>query len=69
MNDNGKHILVPHPKYQREYVYSDKKRDAIIETVIEGFQLGLMYWSKGGHTTEDNLQMLCTKCNNLKSNQ
>ena len=47
MNDNGKHILVPHPKYQREYVYSDKKRDTIIETVIEGFQLGLMYWSKG----------------------
>ena len=39
MNNNGKHILVSHPKHQREYVYSDKKRDAIIDTVIEGFQV------------------------------
>lgn len=44
--DNGKHILVLRPKYQREYIYSDKKRDAVIDTVMEGFPLGLMYWSK-----------------------
>lgn len=25
-------------------------------------------WSKGGHTTDDNLQMLCKKCNGTKSN-
>lgn len=25
-------------------------------------------WSKGGHTTIDNLQMLCKKCNSTKSN-
>lgn len=24
-------------------------------------------WSKGGHTTDDNLQMLCKKCNAAKS--
>jgi len=27
----------------------------------------IIAWSKGGKTTQDNLQMLCTKCNNTKS--
>lgn len=26
-------------------------------------------WSKGGHTTDDNLQMLCKKCNAAKSDR
>ena len=32
------------PKYQREFVYSGKQRDAVIETVIQGFPLNVMYW-------------------------
>lgn len=32
------------PKYQREFVYDDKKRDAVIETVRKGFPLNVMYW-------------------------
>lgn len=27
------------PEYQREYVYSDDKRDAVIDTVLKGFPL------------------------------
>lgn len=32
------------PKYQREFVYKDKQRDAVIETVKSGFPLNVMYW-------------------------
>ena len=32
------------PKYQREFVYKDKQRDAVIETVKNGFPLNVMYW-------------------------
>lgn len=33
------------PKYQREFVYDDKKRDAVITTIINGFPLNVMYWA------------------------
>ena len=32
------------PKYQREFVYKDKQRDAVIETVKQDFPLNVMYW-------------------------
>ena len=32
------------PKYQREFVYTGKQRDAVIETVRNGFPLNVMYW-------------------------
>lgn len=32
------------PKYQREFVYDEKKRNAVIETVWKGFPLNVMYW-------------------------
>lgn len=34
------------PKYQREFVYKDKQRDAVIDTVRQGFPLNVMYWVK-----------------------
>ena len=34
------------PKYQREFVYKDKQRDAVIETVRKNFPLNVMYWAK-----------------------
>ena len=34
------------PKYQREYVYDDKKRNAVIDTVIKGFPLNTIYWAR-----------------------
>ena len=53
--DNGEHILVLRPKYQREYIYQDKKRDAVIDTVMNGFPLGIMYWSKVDDNTYECL--------------
>lgn len=35
------------PKYQREFVYKDRQRDAVIDTVRKGFPLNVMYWSVG----------------------
>lgn len=32
------------PKYQREFVYTGKQRDAVIDTVRKGFPLNVMYW-------------------------
>ena len=34
------------PKYQREFVYDDKKRNAVIDTVWNKFPLNVMYWVK-----------------------
>lgn len=34
------------PKYQREFVYKDKERDAVINTCLWGFPLNTMYWVK-----------------------
>ena len=34
------------PKYQREFVYKDDKRNAVIETVKKSFPLNVMYWVK-----------------------
>lgn len=34
------------PKYQREFVYKDKQRDEVINTVRHNFPLNVMYWCK-----------------------
>lgn len=48
--DNGvygyNNRLTIRPAYQREYIYKDKQRNAVIETVRKGFPLNIMYWSK-----------------------
>ena len=41
---NGK--LNIRPKYQREFVYDEKKRNAVIDTIRKGFPLNVMYWVK-----------------------
>ena len=33
------------PPYQREFVYKDKQRDAVIDTLTRGFPLNVMYWA------------------------
>ena len=32
------------PKYQRDFVYKDKQRDAVIKTIKKDFPLNVMYW-------------------------
>lgn len=47
------------PKYQREFVYSGKQREAVIETVRKNFPLNVMYWmvnDDGGYEVLDGQQ-------------
>lgn len=47
------------PKYQREFVYKDKQRDAVLDTVKKGFPLNVMYWmvrDDGGYEVLDGQQ-------------
>ena len=34
------------PKYQREFVYDEKQRNAVMDTVWQNFPLNVMYWIK-----------------------
>lgn len=43
------------PKYQREFVYKDKQRDEVINTINTGFPLNVMYWAKN---CEDEYEVL-----------
>ena len=43
------------PKYQREFVYNGKQRDAVLETIKNGFPLNVMYWVK---TDEGNYEVM-----------
>lgn len=92
--------LTIRPSYQREFIYKDKQRDLVIDSVMKGRPLNIMYWprayerqehkcaicgkvfdlaemdgdhivpwSQGGRTVDENLQMLCKKCNNEKSDK
>ena len=40
---NGK--LDIRPPYQRNFIYPDKERNAVIDTVLKGFPLNTMYWA------------------------
>jgi uncharacterized protein with ParB-like and HNH nuclease domain len=40
---NGK--LNIRPPYQREFVYNDKQREAVIDTITRNFPLNTMYWA------------------------
>lgn len=33
------------PPYQREFVYNEKQRNAVIDTLTQGFPLNVMYWA------------------------
>ena len=34
------------PKYQREFIYDEEKRNAVIDTIQKNFPLNIMYWAK-----------------------
>ena len=46
---NGK--LNIRPAYQREFIYDEKKRNAVLETIKKGFPLNVMYWVKNDDNT------------------
>ena len=39
------------PPYQRSFIYKDKERKAVIDTVYHGFPLNVMYWNVCGDGT------------------
>lgn len=43
------------PKYQREFVYDEKKRNAVIDTIMKGFPLNVMYWAENDDGTYEVL--------------
>jgi hypothetical protein len=43
MGFNGK--LDIRPPYQREFIYKDKQREAVIDTITKNFPLNVMYWA------------------------
>ncbi len=47
---NGK--LDIRPPFQREFIYNEKERNAVIDTINKGFPLNVMYWSKNGDKYE-----------------
>lgn len=48
--------LTIQPEYQRNYIYADGKRDvAVIDSIIKGYPIGLLYFNKTG---EDSYEVL-----------
>ncbi len=43
------------PAYQREFVYKEKQRNAVIDTVVKGFPLNVMYWAQ---SSDDEFELL-----------
>ena len=40
--------LTVRPPFQREFIYQEEQRAAVIDSVMNGFPLNVMYWSKTG---------------------
>lgn len=57
------------PKYQREFVYKDTKRNEVIHTINKNFPLNVMYWVKNKSDTYEVLDgqqrtiSFCQYCN------
>lgn len=49
----GKRLNI-RPPYQREFIYKEKQRNAVIETVRKNFPLNTMYWAVAG----DNFELM-----------
>ena len=47
--------LTIRPAYQREFVYKDKQRDLVIDSIRKSRPLNVMYWSKTGKDTYEVL--------------
>jgi hypothetical protein len=53
------------PAYQREFIYKDKQRDAVIDTITRDFPLNVMYWAvreEGDYEVIDGQQRTISIC-------
>lgn len=58
-------LLDIRPKYQREFVYDEKKRNAVIDTIRKDFPLNVMYWvvtDEGTYEVMDGQQRTISFC-------
>ncbi|MDQ7818357.1 MAG: DUF262 domain-containing protein [Melioribacteraceae bacterium] len=75
-NDNAEEGVVGYggkldirPPYQREFIYKDKQRDAVIDTIVKKFPLNTMYWSvrkDGNYEIIDGQQRTISVCQYVK---
>lgn len=59
------------PEYQREFVYSEGKRDAVINTILKGFPLNIMYFvdrKDGTYEVLDGQQRIISICRYATNN-
>ena len=57
------------PPYQREFIYKDKQRDAVIDTITKEFPLNVMYWAvreDGNFEIIDGQQRTISVCQYIK---
>lgn len=62
--------LIIRPEYQREFVYDDKRRDLVIQTVSKNLPLNVMYWVKrddGKYEVLDGQQRTISVCQFVNS--
>lgn len=53
------------PAFQREFVYKEKERNAVVDTVTKGFPLNVMYWCEddnGNYELLDGQQRTISIC-------
>jgi hypothetical protein len=53
------------PPYQREFIYKDKQRDAVVDTIMRDFPLNVMYWAvrdSGDYEVIDGQQRTISIC-------
>ena len=58
------------PPYQREFIYKDKQRDAVINTIKNDFPLNVMYWAvrdDGNFEVIDGQQRTISICQYVNS--
>jgi len=58
------------PKYQREFVYKEKQRNAVIDTLRKNFPLNVMWWAEcedGNYELLDGQQRTISLCEYLQN--
>jgi len=58
------------PRYQREFIYDEKKRNAVLDTIRKDFPLNVMYWVKnedGTFEVMDGQQRTVSFCQYVNS--
>lgn len=59
------------PPFQREFVYKEKDRNAVIDTITKGFPLNVMYWCEcedGSYELLDGQQRTISICQYINNN-